>query len=255
MIGAYGEEALLDENGQPRTSIVKTNVTGSSLPPVTQNPTYRPLVDDPSQKRLIGYDWDQTLPGLKRLYLHWQTEDGFQTEVYDPMDGQKAMPAWFGPWGLEVEEPTIKIGKQSYYVPLAQGIVWTGRTFSELKSLSPGETVDLAQNFISSRPVNRDLVVSLRLVGYDEDGFHWDWWDLDDGVPAMGAIPTLKWIAGSRVRDPRRPVVSESAWEDQEVSPLLRLYDAFTNRPLMILDERISQIAPWIPLGKAIVEE
>jgi hypothetical protein len=42
-------------------------------------------------------------------------------------------------------------------------------------------------------------MVSVRLIGLEPDGVHWAWWDLQDSVPAMGAIPTLKWIDGSLV--------------------------------------------------------
>ena len=102
----------------------------------------------------------------------------------------------------------------------------------------------------ASRPVLRDQIVSLRLVGYEEDGLYWNWWDLDDGVPAMGAILTLKWIAGSQVRDPKWPKVSKEAWPGQLVEPLLRVYDAFTGRPLPILEEGINQAMPWVPWAK-----
>ena len=103
-------------------------------------------------------------------------------------------------------------------------------------------------------PITRDLVVSLRLVGFEEDGLHWDWWDLDDGVPAMGAIPTLKWIAGSTVVDSRISKVSERAASWQVIGPLLRLYDAFNQEALQILDENIEQEGPWIPLGRATLD-
>jgi hypothetical protein len=101
----------------------------------------------------------------------------------------------------------------------------------------------------------RDLIVSVRLIGFEEDGVHWAWWDLSDGVPAMGAIPTLKWIGGSRVRDPHWLTIPAEARPGQTVGPVVRLYDAFTNRPLPILDERLNQVGPWIPLGTTTLAE
>jgi hypothetical protein len=121
------------------------------------------------------------------------------------------------------------------------------------QSFSPGHRVKLTERFTTSRPPLVDLVVSVRLVGYQEDGRSWDWWDLDDGVPAMGAIPTLKWIAGSRVDHTVYPTVSRDARPDQEAEPLLLLYDAFTSRQLPILDERITGSHQWIPLGRVRV--
>ncbi|HUS94672.1 MAG TPA: hypothetical protein VMZ24_05805, partial [Patescibacteria group bacterium] len=117
----------------------------------------------------------------------------------------------------------------------------------------PGHELRLNQRFVASTPILRDFVVSMRLVGYEDDGFHWSWWDLDDGVPAMGAIPTLKWISASSVQDPHWLTVNQSAWPGQANEPLLRLYDAFSGRPLPILDERITEKAPWIPLGHKYV--
>jgi hypothetical protein len=98
------------------------------------------------------------------------------------------------------------------------------------------------------------LVVSVRLVGFEEDGFHWAWWDLNDSVPALGAIPTLKWIGGSTVYDPHVVTVDGAAVPGQTVGGLLVVYDAFTGRPLPILDEGISQQTTWIPIGTTVVK-
>ena len=93
----------------------------------------------------------------------------------------------------------------------------------------------------------RDLATSVRLVGYEADGFHWAWAHLDEafGVPAMGGIPTLKWIAGSQVYDPHRLTVAETAVTGQTTGILLTLYDTFTNQPLPLLDERFTPATAW----------
>jgi hypothetical protein len=83
----------------------------------------------------------------------------------------------------------------------------------------------------------------------------WAWWDLNDSVPALGAIPTLKWIGGSRVYDPHVVMVDGAAVNGQTVGGLLVVYDAFTGRPVAILDEGISQETTWIPLGVGVVEQ
>ncbi len=251
LVGSYDPVVPNDEI-PGRAEIVELNISTSTTPSVTQNRTNRTLVEDP-QKNLVGYDWDNTVPGKTRVYFHYQSNAGFETEVAD-LDGTIAtLPAQYGPWGLEHLTPTIQMDRPANYIPMGQGIVWTGDSVIGQGDFTAGKGLALNQRFTTSRPVLRDLIVSLRLVGYEEDGYHWNWWDLEDGVPAMGAIPTLKWIGGSTVRDPNWPTISESAWPGQVIEPLLRLYDAFTGRPLPVLDERISEETPWIPLGKAFV--
>ncbi|MCP4356822.1 MAG: DUF2723 domain-containing protein [Chloroflexi bacterium] len=241
-------------------------VTPMSRPPVTQHPVYRTAASE--NRTLIGYDWDYTLPDQPRLYLHWQTEDGYVTEAVD----SDQFSVFSGLWSA--------IGRQ-HYIPLANGLVWTGRPISNLQSpISPNHTYTFPQHFTANRPILRDYVASVRLVGYEEDGFHWAWCDLVDYVPAMGGIPTLKWIGGSQVTSPHlidyaqepseyeaycqsikpapgAPVlaVDGSAVPGQSMGGALIMYDAFTKRPLSILDERITSQFPWIPLGENSIEQ
>ncbi len=249
-------------------------ITAAAWPPASQNRLYRPVADD-STRRLIGYDWDNTLPERPRLYLHWQTTDGYVTETRDRNFDN--LPALRGPWGVVSNRYSV-FGDRSvgYYVPLGRGLVWTGQAITNHQSpISPGDGFSLPQNLTASRPVLRDLVTAVRLIGFEEDGYHWAWCDSYDSVPAMGAIPTLKWIAGSQVTSPvlitypdgtspdyteycisEKPApgapvlsVAETAVPGQTVGATLQLYDAFTGRPLPILDERITAQYQWIPLG------
>ena len=245
MIGAYNSEPLLAEDGEPRTNIATLPVQSMSWAPYTQNSGRRPLADH--TRTLIGYDWDTTLISTNRLYLHWQTPNGYQTEVRDNLFPKDiALPSHIGPFGLSLSNWEFH-GEWVYnqYVPLGQNIIWTGDLLAT--SDSP---ILLPQYFAASRPLTQDLVVSTRLIGYEEDGYHWAWTDQNDAVPAMGAIPTLKWIAGSQIRSPHFLTVSPNATPNQTIGATLRLYDAFTNRPLPILDERITNETPWLPLGQ-----
>ncbi len=253
-------------------------ITAAAWPPASQNRLYRPTADNPT-RRLTGYDWDNTLPGQPRLYLHWQTADGYVTEVRD--SGLENLPALRGPWGVISEQYSVVSGQsEEYYVPLGQGIVWTGQLISQ-SPISPGDGFSLPQSLTAGRPILRDLVTAVRLIGFEEDGYHWAWCDSYDSVPAMGAIPTLKWIAGSRVASPSlitypdgtfpdyteycisekpapgAPVLSvdETAVPGQTIGVTLQLYDAFTGRPLPILDERITAQYQWIPLGFSQIGE
>jgi len=237
-------------DGGERRVLATLPVGHSAARPFTRNPVFRATTDGLTGT-LIGYDWDHTIAGRARLYLHWRTSDGYTTQVLD--DAAPALPPYRGPWGVAVGDWRFPRGQaDGHYMPLGQGIVWTGETLDGL-SLAPGAPVVLGQRFHSARPVNRDLVVSVRLIGLEADGFHWAWWDLRDSVPALGAIPTLKWVAGSAVRSPHRVTVAAAAPPGQALTGALTLYDAFTGRPLPILDERLPAGQPWIPLGQGVV--
>lgn len=241
------------QGGSDRVALTQIDIMPSTSAPFTQNRVERRLLGSPTSK-LVGYDWDHTVAGRSRLYLHWSEGGRYTTQVVDDSatEGLSFGP-YRGPWGVPVEDWRFPRGRDGgHYVPLGEGIVWTGEVMDGL-NLSPGEAVVLDQRFHSSRPINRDYVVSVRLIGLEPDGVHWAWWDLRDWIPAMGAIPTLKWVDGSFVRSPHRMTVSESAGSNQALTGALILYDAFTNRQLPILDERLTAFNPWISLGQASV--
>jgi hypothetical protein len=171
-------------------------------------------------------------------------DGGFVSDALDVAQGEYVLPSLAGPWG-SLRERTLR-NDGGLYVPLGQGIVWSGPLLAQ-ETVSAGETLRLRQRFHSSRPLVRDLAVSLRLVGYAADGFTWEWAALDEafGVPAMGGIPTLKWIAGSSVLDPHRLVVDPGAPAGQQIGLIVVLYDVFSNRPLPVLDERLPAAAAW----------
>lgn len=249
-VGAYTSDPLLDEADNSRTAVASLTLQAMQRPPFTTQPLYRPLAD--GTRILVGYDWDTTLPGQKRLYLHWQTPAGFVTEIRDNVPPQElALPPYVGAWGLPQPAWDLAAGwENGRYVPLGQGVVWLDGALSRQDS-----PVRLPQTFGSSRPMTRDLVVSVRLIGYQPDGFLWAWTEQDDGVPALGAIPTLKWIENSQIVSPHTLSTPEAATPGQHVGATLRLYDAFTQRPLPILDERITNQFPWIPLGEIIWQQ
>ena len=57
-----------------------------------------------------------------------------------------------------------------------------------------GDVAIVDLDWLALQPLTTDYIVSVRLEG---DGF----FKSHDGVPALGAIPTLKWLAGSRITD------------------------------------------------------
>lgn len=107
--------------------------------------------------------------------------------------------------------------------------------------VKPGDEVKVNLNFTAARPLLRDTVVSVRLTGNG-------WRVTDDFVPALGAIPTLKWIAGSQVLDPHTLKVPENAAPGPAQMSVI-LYDNFTQEPLALLDAELIKQGPAIPIG------
>ena len=64
------------------------------------------------------------------------------------------------------------------------------------------------------------------------------WAEKRDGTPALGAIPTLKWLRGWLVQDPHALTIPADAPRGVAITTL-SVYDAFTLRPLHVLDERL----------------
>ena len=138
----------------------------------------------------------------------------------------------------EVTAPDRLIDPQG--INLSGGVVYVGsdKTSGEVK---PGDEVKLNLNFTAARPLLRDTIVSVQLTGNG-------WRVTDDSVPALGAIPTLKWIAGSPVLDPHTLKIPENALPGPaQVSVIL--YDAFTQEPLALLDAELIKQGQAIPIG------
>jgi hypothetical protein len=249
LIGAYEVDGQAATEPSPRTHLASVSISPMTYPPVTLHPTTRFLSGERSSVALFGYDWDYTLSRSGRLYLHWMTEAGYVTEVrHEVASDSFTLPEHVGPWGIVVEGAEIRGHGNTSYVPFGEGIVWTGAQWDGTEALSPGQVVWLRQTFESGLPISRDIATAVRLVGYDEDEFRWQWSELDDefGIPALGAIPTLKWIAGSKVTDVHQLTVAGTAYSGQSVGFILGLHDTFTNRPLPILDERFARDTPWL---------
>jgi hypothetical protein len=125
-------------------------------------------------------------------------------------------------------------------INLANGVVYVDSSVigGEVK---PGDEVKINLNFTTARPLLRDTVVSVQMTGNG-------WRVTDDSVPALGAIPTLKWIAGSSVLDPHTLKIPENALPGSaQVSVIL--YDAFTQEPLALLDAELIKQGQAIPIG------
>ncbi|NTU66269.1 MAG: hypothetical protein HGB05_23390 [Chloroflexi bacterium] len=125
-------------------------------------------------------------------------------------------------------------------IDLANGVVYLNSS-AVSGEVRPGDEVKINLTFTAARPLLRDTVVSVQMMGNG-------WRVTDDFVPALGAIPTLKWIAGSHVLDPHTLKVPGSAAPGPaQVSVIL--YDAFTQEPLALLDAELIKQGQAIPIA------
>jgi hypothetical protein len=95
---------------------------------------------------------------------------------------------------------------------------------------APGDPVMVELDFQALRPITRDYAVGLSLANAE-----YAWQVQSDGTPANGAIPTLKWITGSRVTDRRLLIIPPEARPGLAQLRLV-VYDAFTQFNLPILN-------------------
>jgi hypothetical protein len=220
----------------------------------------RPLLSRPS---LVGVDYDRSVEGQLRVYLHWrgpssgeeavletqgstalsfnlpQTEEGgYFTTAHDiATDARDLRVNVSGRW-VRLPSPAAN----ARYVPLGGEVALVGYQGPEAP-LKPGSNLGLTFDFLALRPLVQDRRVTARLVGEN-----YAWWSADDGTPALGAIPTLKWISGSRVEDRRALSVPQGATPGEEAVLYLGLYGAFDREPLAILDERFVDFTGALPV-------
>ena len=125
-------------------------------------------------------------------------------------------------------------------IPLSGGVRFVNSSASINGEVHPGDRITLDLNFTAARPLLRDTVVSVQMTGNG-------WRVTDDSVPALGAIPTLKWIAGSQVLDPHTLKVPDDAAPGPAQMSVI-LYDNFTQEPLALLDAELVKQGQAIPL-------
>lgn len=119
-----------------------------------------------------------------------------------------------------------------------------GVEYQQPSQLQPGDTIRIKLRLVAKKPILHDYVVSVRLA--DEAG---RLLSQDDTVPALGTIPTLKWIRGSSIADVHFVPVPAGA----QAGPFrlsLIVYDAFTMRKLGVLDDRLAKLGHSVPLGQ-----
>jgi hypothetical protein len=123
---------------------------------------------------------------------------------------------------VEVTRPSTTVRVPAGAAPLG-GAMWLARaSIFPAGPVQSGETVRVRLDFIAARPLTHDYTVSVGLIGPE-----YRWQARQDGTPAGGAIPTLKWIRGSRVTDTHTLTIPAEAAPGRAAVTLV-VYDAFT---------------------------
>jgi hypothetical protein len=266
VVGAYSpRERFTTAEGSDAVRLERVRLHPSTTRPVTRHPCFARFVGGPT---LIGTDYDIGLDGRVRVYLHWmgpgRAADLHLTGDDDAMLIRSRVPALErGQYAtVTVDRPGIPtrlavLGGEGprrrnllfggalrlprprpaeRYVPFGDAMVLTGFNGPSGK-LDGGTEVTLRLRFCGQRPVERDYIVSTALTGLNADGT-WAWRESHDTVPALGAVPTLKWIHASCILDPHHMTIPDDAPVVPTVGSLV-VYDHFTQRTLPPLDERL----------------
>lgn len=230
-------------NGEAFPALAQTTVAPATLP----NATTRPLRWPPdcriaSRAELISVDYDLGVPNRMRVYLGWSSPATATVTLRSPVAAPAGQTLAAGGCailifdtapanGLAVDVdgrtlalPDPRPGER--FVPYAGGIALTGARIARRGS-ETAVTVD----WLAGHPPGSDVKVSARLRGERAFGQH-------DGTPGLGALPTLKWMAGSRIADTHLIPLDGSA---SALSGDVLLYDNFTQLPLPALDLRYDQ--------------
>jgi 4-amino-4-deoxy-L-arabinose transferase-like glycosyltransferase len=229
----------------------------------------------PPSSFLVGVDYDRSVPDVLWVVLHWRgpVEPGWQVQVRTADGLRAAAPLSPIPEGtyqtVAVDLPGAVKGALRLALTNAEGQVqraagvwgWAGDEV-QLPAPAPdarfvllgdemavigataktvaGETVVVDVTLVALRPLMTDDATSVRLV--DGQG---RWLATHDTQPALGAVPTLKWIRGSHIVD-RHLLPLPQDFAGGEVRATFVAYERFRMTPLPALDGRFSS---EVPLG------
>ncbi len=248
----------------------------SSKPPVTLHPLDVPFLDGPT---LVGVDYDRTVPSALRIYLHWRgpaqggeqvqvgegtvqlptlSENAYHTLALDLPGELKGRPGLTlagtdgqlksiaGPWGWPLRKLHLPVPAHSArFVPLDDQMALIGVSPASGTNVALDDQLLVRLTFLSLKPLVNDIGISVRLV--DEAGQLRQMHDLQ---PALGALPTLKWIRGSRITDPH-PLSLPPDIIGGVVRGTLVVYERFRGTPLPPLDGRIADV----PLEEWVISD
>jgi len=144
----------------------------------------------------------------------------------------------------EAQAPAVPLAEApAPAVPIGDSIYFSGADLMPTGPLRPGDALTVDLHFVAVRPIVSDYAVKVDLVGPD-----WRWHVTSEGTPIGGAIPTLKWIAGTRLTDRRTLIIpSDAAPGPAQLS--VTIYDSFTQFGLPVFEPGASGQASSAPAG------
>ncbi len=144
---------------------------------------------------------------------------------------------------ITITDPKSPVSRPPDAVSLGASIFLTGFEIHPSGPVHAGQAVTVDLHFLATRPIVEDDAVTVDLIGPN-----YAWRAQSDGTPAGGAIPTLKWIAGSRIAD-RRVLTIPADAAPGTAQLILAMYDSFTQQDLPILDPALAARGPTVPLA------
>ncbi|MCX7856014.1 MAG: hypothetical protein N2556_08615, partial [Anaerolineae bacterium] len=275
VLGAYtvsdaGFEPLRTAGGWAFIALTELDVEPASRSPFTLHPQRVPYAGGPV---LVGADYDRTAPDTLRVYLRWRgptaggtlrlrAPDGaedtaslpalppgsYQTIAVDLpgtargllllslADGAGQEQVAAGPWGWPMRRVLLVVPPGDLrFVPLGDEMAVVGVRASPA---APGAVMTVDVTLVGLRALTTDDATSVRVV--DDTG---RFLGAHDCQPALGTVPTLKWIAGSRVRD-RHLIPIPADWTGSGVRATLVAYERFRMTPLPPMDDRRWEAVP-----------
>ena len=243
MVGAYragaaGFTQYRDAADHEFVDVGTVRLTAAPWPPATRRALADRCLLHCATPALIGVDYDLGLPGRVRLWTHFRSGvTAADIEVLDSAGRAVASPrmvaAADGFQSLAFEIPPMRalqlrvgdvvLALPDYldgerYVPFGNRMALTS-----LAAHRRGSEWLIDIEWLAARPIAEDYAVSVRFDG----GAH-------DGIPSLGALPTLKWMRGSRIFD-RHPIPVSGNTPTQGV---VLIYDSTSRAELPPLDER-----------------
>jgi hypothetical protein len=247
LVGAYRADAsgitqFKSEGGAAFEKAALITVEASKTPPMSQHPISTPA--NANTPQLIGVDYDTGIPGQVRAWTHWRLgtttrEVALTDGTGQPLVEAKTLPAVVSseparymslPFDIpptrelfvdQQRLPAFTDGER--YVPFGDQMTLVGSGVAR-----EGAALKCDLMWQAVQPIVDDYIVSVRVEG---DGLY----KTHDSVPALGAIPTLKWIRGARVLDRHSFDLGNF---DKNVSGTVVVYDSVSQLPLLPLDER-----------------
>ncbi|MFQ6101422.1 MAG: protein O-mannosyl-transferase family [Anaerolineae bacterium] len=264
-------EIIPADDGQAAVTLTRLELEPSARAPFTLHPQSVPFQGGPT---LVGVDYDRSVPDTLRVYLRWRgpIDQGIQAQVWVAdgpgattslpsipagayqtvavdLPGVAEKPLWVsltdgqghattaaGPWAWPVSEMRLPVpAPDARFVPLGDEMALVG---VKARPAGPGETMVVDVTLVALRPLTDDDATSVRVMNGAGQ------WVAHDMQPALGAVPTLKWIRGSRVVD-RHLLPLPEDFAAGEVWATLVAYERFRMTSLTPMDGRFGPI----PLG------